>query len=118
MMTPASGAALDRLLHDVFGLPIKDLPPPNAETLKRAEQNLSKLAATYKGQKYLAGDHITYPDLVVAAVLVCLVNSLNDEEKGQFNTWDNGKWAAMLGEFGAAGYLAMDDGEIYKADQQ
>lgn len=114
-MTPASGAALDRHLRDVFGLPMKDIPPPNAETFKRAEQNLNKLAATYNGQKYLSGDKITYPDLIVASVLVCLVNSLNDEEKAQFHTWDNGKWAAMLGEFGAAGYLAMDDGEIYKA---
>jgi glutathione S-transferase len=95
------------------GPAVSERSPPTAEHLARVQDCLSRVAQLYGDKKYIAGEQVTYGDLMVAGTLNMLMTLLTDEEKGQVFEWEGGRWKAMIDEFEGAGYTKTDQGEVY-----
>jgi glutathione S-transferase len=115
-MSPQSAAAWERVIRSFDnGPPFAERPRPTAESWQNLRGSFTRFAQQYEGHKYRFGDHITYADLVIAALLLALDGSATKEQRAEFRTWDDGRWAALIEEVQGAGYTATDHGEFYVA---
>lgn len=85
--------------------------------VRRAFSDIDRLALCSEPSRsnglFLAGQHATYADIVMCALLLCLKTCISDTEWRQIASWNKGRWNRLLEAFEP--WMKVDGDPVWRA---